>query len=140
MQRTVTRKRETHCPWTLRKSHMNRAVLLAILTIAVAGSATARERSFRFGDTTPLAPTGHSSLCTFKAPQLSGYRARAGERRICYYDCDGQSTAIVIRSGALCSDGQTRLVWNSDATAPSLERRPRGNGKLAVIDPTPPAE
>lgn len=118
---------------------MNRAVLLLVLSSAVACSATARERGFRPVEAPTAASGGQSTLCTFTEPQISGYRAGAGERRICYYDCGGQPTAIVIRASALCSAGQTVLVWSSDAATASLERRPRGNGKLASNAP-PPAQ
>jgi hypothetical protein len=114
---------------------MYRAALLSVLTIAIAASATARERSFRPTNATPMASTGQSTLCAFTAPQLSGYRARAGERKICYYDCGGLPTAIVIRSSALCSGEQTVLVWSSASTPSSLVRRPRGNGQMVGINP-----
>ncbi len=119
---------------------MRRAVLWSVVVIATAASATARERSFRPINPMPSAVAAQSALCKFTAPQLSGYRTRAGERRICYYDCGGLPTAIVIRSSGLCSSDQTVLVWNSDSTVASLERRPRGNGKLASIVPAPTSQ
>ena len=111
---------------------MNRAVLLAALMTAMAFSATARERGFRPTAAATMGSGGESTLCTFKSPQVSGYRARASERRICYYECGDRPTAIVIRSTMLCSGEQTILVWNSDASASFIERRPRGNGPLGV--------
>ena len=122
---------------TMRRSDMRAAAFLSILAIAIAASATARERAFHPTGPTPMASAGESTLCAFSAPQLSGYRTKAGERKICYYDCGGLPTAIVIRSDALCSGEQTVFVWDSDSTLISLERRPRGNGKTVGITPAP---
>ena len=119
---------------------MNRTVLLAALMAAIASGASARERGFRLTTVAPMASEGQSTLCKFKAPQLSGYRARASERRICYYDCGDRPTAIVIRSSALCSGEQTILVWDSDTSASFIERRPRGNGSVGGVAVVLPGE
>ena len=112
---------------------MHAAALTSILAIAIGSSAMARERSFRPVEAPSPLLASTSTLCTFTAPQLSGYRAKAGERRICYYDCGGLPTAIVIHSGEFCSGEQTVLVRDNGSTLISLQRRPRGNGKPPVI-------
>ena len=104
------------------------AILAPLLAIVIATSATARERTLRTAYIPPDPLAATATLCAFKAPQVSGYRARAGERRICYYDCGGSHTAIVIRADGLCSADQTVLVRTGDTTLARLERRPRGNG------------
>lgn len=55
-------------------------------------------------------PVKVATACDFEAPQISGYRARASERRICYYDCGGSQTAIVIDAASTCQQEQVVMI------------------------------
>ena len=106
---------------------MNAAALASLIAILIATGATARERAFRPAVLPPSPSVGTTTLCAFKAPQLSGYKTRAGERKICYYDCGGSPTAVVIRSNKWCSKDQFVLNPRGALTAPSLIRSARAN-------------
>jgi len=108
------------------------AILTPLMAILMTANAVPRERTLRAAVLPPEAPAVTATLCAFKAPQLSGYRTKAGERKICYYDCDGLPAAIVIRAGGLCSADQTVLVRTGDTSMARLERRPRGNGTSSL--------
>src|SRR5689334_15406359 len=89
-----------------------RTTILASLVIALisATGAAGRERAFRTADPAAAPPVRVYNLCTFKALQMSGYRATAGEKKICYFDCDGAQAAIMVGGGKHCSQDQAVLI------------------------------
>jgi len=105
-----------------------RTSLVASLVAAVvsaATAATARERAFRTADPAVFVHQGVSSQCTFKALQISGYRATAGERRICYFDCDGIQAAIGIPVDQSCARDQAVVIQGLPGPGPSPAGRTR---------------
>ena len=110
-------------------------VSLAAALIATTLSATARERAFRAAELHAVQPEAVSIQCAFKVQQMSGFRAAAGARKICYFDCDGRQAAITIPGDQYCAGdrvllvreaagkrsspvGRSRLVLKASAAAP----------------------
>ena len=105
-----------------------RTLLVASLVAAVISAttaATARERAFRTAGPLAFEYHGVSSQCTFKALQISGYRATAGERRICYFDCDGIQAAIGIPVDQYCAQDQAVVIEGLPGAGPSPAGRTR---------------
>jgi len=108
--------------------------MIIVLIVATSG-ASGRERAFRTTNPAPLRPAEMSSLCTFKSSQKSGYKTTAGERKICYLDCDGIQAAIAISAGESCSRHETMLIQGVPPARSSLAGRFRVNVALSSAEP-----
>jgi hypothetical protein len=104
---------------------MKAVLLVSLVGVLIASSAAGRERVFRTPDPAPHQPITVSTLCTFKAVQVSGYRARAGERKICYYDCQGSQTAITVPAGGYCAEDRALSIHGRVDSKGMLARRTR---------------
>lgn len=112
-----------------------RFAILACSAIVLMSAATARERAFHAADTAASQHPRVSSQCSFKGLQTSGYRAAAGKRKICYFDCSGIQAALAIPGDQNCKRDQVVLIDAYRATAPSPAGRPRT--KVAVTTASP---
>lgn len=100
-------------------------VPLVVALLLVTTGAIGRERMIRTPEPVALPPHTVSGLCTFKASQTSGYRTTAGERKICYFDCEGVQAAIAIRAGGYCSQDQVVLIYGMPDRGPLSAGRSR---------------
>jgi hypothetical protein len=104
---------------------MKMATFASLVSLLAITSAEARERAFRTPNSAAFQHQRVSTMCTFKALQTSGYRAAAGERKICYFDCEGAQTAITVPVDRYCSQDQAMLIHGRPATTPSSAARTR---------------
>jgi hypothetical protein len=109
---------------------MKTAIFISLVaaSVLITTGANARERAFRRVDPAALQPERMSSLCTFKALQTSGYRAAAGDRKICYFDCEGVQAAIMITVDKYCSQDQAVLIHGR----PETRQSPAGRSRMKV--------
>lgn len=108
---------------------------LAVALVSATTGANGRERAFRTPNSAAFQHQRVSTLCTFKALQTSGYRAAAGERKICYFDCEGAQTAITVTVDQYCSQDQATLIHGRPGTTPSLAARTRLKVELGRAAP-----
>jgi len=88
---------------------MKATIIASLAIVLIASSAIAGGRPTDSASS-PTPPVRVATACTFEAPQVSGYRGRASERRISYYDCAGTTTSIVIDAANSCQQERTVMI------------------------------